>query len=142
MATLPIHTIPNQYTELPNSIAASNEGKLCAAWRGQSNNFIYLGFNTDQGVPNWQWNGITTIPDVSTEFAPAITYFGERLFIAWINNNQQVCYTFSDDSGSSFGYIVTLDNTKSKGAPCLSGGSSLFISYTGTDSQIHVMSVG
>lgn len=142
MATLPIHTIPNQVTDFANSIAASEGGTLCAAWRGQSNDFIYVAFCENQGGPTWDWDGVTTIPNVNTKYPPAVTYFGERLFIAWIDSNNHVCYTFSDDNGKNFGYTVVLDNTQSNSSPSLSGGSSLFISYTGTESEIQVMSVG
>ena len=146
MANLAIHTIPNQYTELTNSIAASPKGVLCAAWRGQDNDNIYLAFNTNQGGPNWTWDGVTTVKsdgtEVSTSHAPAVACFGNRLFIAWTNSSGQVVYTFSDDSGATFPYSVVLDNTNAKTAPALYGGKSLFISYTGTDNMIHVMSVG
>ena len=87
MATLPIHTIPNQYSDLPNSIAMSNDGELCTAWKGQGNDFIYIIFNGDQGVPNWDWENVTTVKDVTTKHAPSICYFGNRLFIAWINDS-------------------------------------------------------
>lgn len=144
MATLPRHIIPGNSSDSAISVAQSPSGTLCIAWKGNNNNFINLAFNNNQGVPNWQWSGHTRIPNQSTRIAPSITYFGERLFIAWISDDgsNKMYYTFSDDNGQTFGYVTELDNALSNEAPSLYGGSSLFIAFKGLDGSLNVMKVG
>lgn len=144
MATLPLHTIPAQSSRNPMCVASNGEGKLCVSWRGSTNDWIYLVFNENRQVPNWQWEEISILPNTATKYAPAVTYFGQRLFIAWINENNNVCYTFTDDNCATYGQTVVLTNTQASGSPTLSGGESLLIGYTGMggDNNLHVMTVG
>lgn len=131
MSQLPVLELPVGET-IP-SMAINSQGEMFLGVNIGSQ--ILLRISQDSGH---YWSEQIPVPDATSPKAPAITFVGSRLYVAWTSsdNTYTLYYTSSDDNGRSFQPVTQVSDVVTQDAPTLTGGSLAVVSFKQLDGRI------